>query len=647
MVRVAFFERVTSAGMVRWYPAGGRRSGVDWMESHRGDDHGELVAGNRNAGIAGSLPAMRGLTRRWLLAGADGERETSAELLSRVLRARGLFDQEAIRRFLAPTLKEDLHGHWLLPGVPEAADRLVEFVRAGRKIAIYGDYDVDGITATAILFHAIRQVQADHPVRPYVPHRLEEGYGLNCDALTRLHEEGCELVISVDCGITAVAPAAHARSIGLELIITDHHELPDDGVLPDALLVHPRLPGSAYPFPDLCGAGVAFKLAVQFLQRYYGFAYASQGVLPKNLREFMANLLPLVALGTIADVAPLQDENRVLVREGLRRIPSYPMPGLHALIAASKFASDGTSRVPVIDCERVGFHLAPRLNACGRMGHAEKAVELLTTATAERAREIATFLDARNKERQTEGQRIFEQACAKVESQQMTEPDRRIIVLADDHWHPGIVGIICSRLVERYGRPAILLCGDDQAILRGSGRSIPGFSLHAALGACAAHLERYGGHEMAAGLALKRSAFDAFHEAIRAYALQHISPEDLIPSISIDCDAMLSELDLKVVRSLRDMGPFGRGNRRPVVRFRGVVVDGIRLIGSGSRHLELRVRAEGRNQIMRAIWWGQGAFESELTRGMRLDLVAEPKLDTFGRRESVQLEIRDLCPAEG
>ena len=470
---------------------------------------------------------MRGLTRRWVFRN-PGLRE-DLPLLRRVLGARGLTEAGDIRRFCDPKLL-DLLDPQLLPNIDVAATRLVEAVRRRESIVIYGDYDVDGITASAILYHVIKAVAPTLEVQTYIPHRLDEGYGLNGEALRQLRAAGADLVISVDCGIGAIEPARVARAIGLDLIITDHHRPPEpDGCLPDAVaIVHPRLAGSSYPFGDLCGAGVAFKLAWRFATTWSGSARVGN-----SLQTVLLNMLPLVALGTIADVVPLANENRTMVAFGLRFIKKTPIVGLRALIEASDLMHED------IDSEKVGFVLAPRLNACGRMGHAADAVELLTSATAEQATVIARRLAQFNEERQRTERSMTEDAARMAEDRGMTTDDRRAIVLAHESWHAGVVGIVCSRLVERYGRPTVLLRREGD-LCKGSARSIEGYSIHDALCATASHLSSFGGHDAAAGLTLATGELEAFTAALIEHANAHITIDELTPTLYIDCDAAIT-----------------------------------------------------------------------------------------------------------
>lgn len=577
----------------------------------------------------------RGLTRVWVdrlprNGHADGSRAPAA-LADRVLAARGLDDATEGGSFLNPSLRL-LHDPSLMPGLDRAAERLLAAVRRGEPIAIYGDYDVDGVSATAILFHALRAIDPRADVRTYVPHRLDEGYGLNDAALRRLASEGARVIVSVDCGVTAVEPARAAADAGADLIITDHHEPRGDGVLPDAhAIVHPRLPGSAYPFGDLCGAGVAFKVAWRLCSLASG-----GGRVREDRRALLVELLALAALGAVADVVPLLGENRVIARFGLATLKRSAIVGVRALVEASGL---GGARV---DSEDVGYILGPRLNACGRMGHARDAVELFTTATPDRAAEIARALTRLNDERRAAEARIVDQAAAMAADAGMTGPDRRAIVLAHPEWHAGVLGIACSRLVGRFHRPVILM-QTQGGECRGSGRSVEGFSLHAALSRCASLLTRYGGHEMAAGLTLPEAALSEFAQAFIRDAGDRLAPEDLAGRVTIDCDARLEELTPGAVARLELMAPFGQGNPRPAVRLRDVrVAAPPRALGSGGRHLALQLR-QGPS-LIRAVGWHWGVRAERLASGVRLDAVLAPKLSAWSGTVRVEPEILDVRP---
>lgn len=574
-------------------------------------------------------PLIRGMTRLWR--GVACEVGAGQALITRVLTARGLRDPETAAAFLDPSLKR-LHDPSLMPDLDKAAQRLLRALHDREPIAIYGDYDVDGVTATAILWHTLHALAPDADVRTYVPHRLDEGYGLNEEAIRELAAAGAKVIISVDCGVTAIGPARVARACGVDLIITDHHNLPEDeGALPDAYaVVHPRRPGSRYPFGELCGAGVAFKLA----WRAATMAAGGERVSPK-VREVLLEMLPLASMGVVADVVPLVDENRVIASWGLPRIRASTLEGLRALVRASGL--DGES----IDAEAVGFKLGPRLNACGRMGHAREAVELLTTARGARASEIAQMLTRKNEERRAVEKAILDEAIALAEAAGMTRDERRAIVLSRPGWHPGVVGIVCSRLVERFHRPTILL-GEQDGVCHGSGRSVDGFPLAHAIARCTEHLISHGGHDMAAGLKLQRDSLDAFVEAFTSVANEAIRPDQLHGRASFDCDATIAELSGDVVRELRRLGPFGRENPPITLRMASVRVEGrAQTMGRENLHLSMHVRDANGSRPMRVVGWQWGRRVAEFAPGTPLDLLLRPGISKFGGSPRVECELVD------
>ncbi len=578
---------------------------------------------------------MQGLTRRWVFRDPAATAEMDRmPLPKRILHARGLRDPDVLRQFCEPKLT-DLYDPELMPGLEMAATRLVAAVRSGESIAIYGDYDVDGITASAIVYHTVKAVAPESDIRIYIPHRIDEGYGLNGDALRHLRAGGVDLVVSVDCGITAIEPARVARSIGLDLIITDHHNLPaSDGAIPEALaVVHPRLPGSEYPFGELCGAGIAFKLAWRFATIWSGSRRVGS-----SLQQMLLNLLPLAALGTIADMVPLVGENRTIATFGLRWIRQTPIVGLRALIEEADLMDAD------IDSEKVGFILAPRLNACGRMGHAAEAVHMLTAASPAKARAIAGRLTALNRERQQTERSVAEHAAELATDAGMTKDDRRAIVLAHESWHTGVLGIACTRLCERFSRPVVLLKRQGD-LCKGSARSIKGYSIYDALRACSDRLQSFGGHDAAAGLSLATTDLPAFVEALIAHANAHLSPRQLTPTALIDCNAAIGELDFDSVRQIRALAPFGRDNPRPTLRLPdATLADSPRPVGAQGRHLIMNLRSgePAPHRWLRSVWFNAGALAATLAPGMQLEALIEPKINTYKGRTSVEAELRDV-----
>lgn len=591
----------------------------------------------------------RGSKARWVWRnpGAASGGVGAGDLVERVLLARGI-EAGAQGAFLEPSLRQ-LHEPSLMADMDRAAARMLEALKRRERITIYGDYDVDGVTATAILYHTLRAIDPAAQVESYVPHRLEEGYGLNRAAIEAIAGSGVGLIVSVDCGVTAVEPAKAAKAAGVDLIITDHHNTPAKGeAWPEAYaIVHPRrsVEGrAAYPFGELSGAGVAYKLAWRLATMSCGTERVSEG-----LRAVLLEMLAFAALGTVADAVPLVGENRVIARHGLGRVKHSKVEGLRALVEASGLSGEN------VDAEDAGFLLAPRLNACGRLGHAREAVELFTTASGERAQEIAAQLSALNDQRRAMERRMADQACELAEAAGMHRDEKRAIVLASPEWHAGVIGIVCSRLVERYHRPTILMQEKDGEC-HGSGRSIDGFSLHAALACCAGHLSSWGGHDMAAGLRLSAAKLGAFQDAFIAAANEKLTPTDLTLVLAIDARASVEELTERAVRRLEMLEPFGRGNPRPRVLVEGLRIDeSPKLMGTGGKHLSLRVRdvrgagdggggKPGRS--MRLVAWNWGDKVEQFARGMTIRAVVGPKINSWNGVTSVEGEIEDLDVCE-
>lgn len=609
------------------------------------NNHRRAAAAPHRAGRA-SCPSATGgnaidaalsiLNRRWLVARPharrdDVARETGVDpLIAQLLLNREIDNAAAARRFLAPSFKE-LDPPATLANAGLAAARLVSAARAGRRIVIYGDYDVDGITASAILWHVLRKAGAEP--RCYVPSRFEEGYGLSSAALERLAADGAELVISVDCGVTAVAEARRARELGLELIISDHHA--PRALLPDALLVHPTAAVPVCPNPHLSGAGVALKIAWAIALELSGGERVAE--------PFVGPLMEatgLAALGLIADVVPLVGENRIIASHGLRNLGTTQNPGLQALISVA-----GLSNKQKYDDYDVGFALAPRLNAIGRMGHAIEAVELLTTADHSRALAIARRLDGLNRERRQVEKDIVAQAESMVVERGYDRDGCRGIVLASQDWHVGVVGIVASRIVERFHRPTVLIAL-EAGLGQGSARSVKHFPLHEALAACAAHLESHGGHAMAAGLRIRAERLDAFTAAFQREAANRLTPTDLQPVLHLDDEIPLAALTPALVSQMEHMAPFGIGNRRP--KFSSVdleLAEEPETVGVGAAHLRFAIRESspgGRAAtVRRAIAFGLGGRRQELADRRRVRIAFEPKLNTWNGQTRVELHVLD------
>ncbi len=549
-------------------------------------------------------------------------------VLAQLLLNRGIDAPAAARGFLEASLK-GLHDPALLPGATDAAERIVRAIEQKRRIVIYGDYDVDGVTGSSILIECLKLAGGEPKF--YVPHRLEEGYGLNSAALEHLRrDEHADLVVTVDCGIASTEQARVARELGLELVITDHHEFARE--LPAAdCIVHPRLPGGNYPFGGLSGAGVAFKLAWAIAQRLSG----AQRVTPQ-FREFLLQAVSLAALGTVADVVPLHDENRVLVRHGLVSLKERPSIGLRELMATSDLTN-----AEKLSAEDIAFNLAPRINAAGRLGQARLAVELLTTRNETRARELARFLAGQNEQRQTLERRIYREAKDLVEAQYDLGRDRAIVLGRTD-WHAGVIGIVAGRLVERFWRPTILISLGDE-IGQGSGRAIPGFNLHEALHACGESLESFGGHAAAAGLKIRPENLPRFREAFVAYAASRIVDDDLVECLRIDAEVPLGDITPRLVHSIENLAPFGAGNRRPLLMAAAVTLsEPPRAMGGGERHLSFRIRQDG--PVVRAVGFGMAERAAELKPGQRYDVAFSPHINTYQGFTRVDLHIKDFRP---
>jgi single-stranded-DNA-specific exonuclease len=547
-------------------------------------------------------------------------------VVAQLLINRHLANPEDAIRFLRAPLT-GLHEPALLPGVKDAAERLFAAAQARRRICVYGDYDVDGVSGTSVLLQALRLLNAD--VEFYVPNRLE-GYGLNVEALRGIAGGGAQVVVTVDCGIASVAEAEEARRLGLELIVTDHHE-PKERLPEAAVLVHPRLQNGAYPFGGLSGAGVAFKLAWALCQQACG----GEKVTPR-FRDCLLDAVGLVALGTVADVVPLHDENRIFVRHGLARLKQGNSEGLKALLQAANLSAKAA-----LSATDIGYSIAPRLNAAGRLGSARLAVELLTTSSPQRAADLARFLEEQNVKRQAVERDIYKEARAQAEEQDGAGAPA--LVLASSRWHAGLIGIVAGRLMDAYGRPVLLIAlGKDEAPGCGSGRSVPGLRLHEALRDCAEYLLSHGGHATAAGFKILPAAVEAFRERFWEVASRSFTAGPPAPKLVIDAEIPLSALTPGLIESMKQLEPYGAGNPQPLFLAGDLQVVGEpRRVGGGERHLSFRVRQGGRD--LKAIAFGMGERAAELMSAEgKVCLVFTPRINEWQGWRSVELEVRDL-----
>lgn len=569
------------------------------------------------------------MLKQWELKNIDAgtatvlAREVPAHpLIAQILAARGINHSDAARTFLAPALSAMLDPY-LLSGLKAAVSRLLMARHNQEVICIYGDYDVDGITGTALLVSFLRTV--GFTCHYFIPNRFDDGYGLNNDAIQRIIAIGATLIVSVDCGITAVEEALFCRQQGVDLIIVDHHD-PHGKMIPDACaVINPLQPGCEYPFKSLAGVGVAFNLLVALRS-----ALRDDGAFAKGTEPDLREWLDLVALGTIADVMPLVSQNRMYAHFGLKQLSNSARPGIQSLKQVAGVKGD-------VSCGQVGFRLAPRLNAAGRMESAVPGVDLLLSMNPSETVSIATDLDAANAERQAIERRMFDEAIEMVETAG-DYPARRSIVLASDGWHQGVVGIVASRLVERYYRPTILIALTEDGLAKGSGRSIPGFHLLDAIGPCAQHLERFGGHCYAAGVGLKADCIAGFAEAFEAEAGRILTDDDLVPRLNIDAEARPEEITKELAQELKRLEPFGAGNPEPVLMLRGMTVTEQRVVGDG--HLKLRLTRDGRSFSAIAF-----RMAKQDTAGL-MDIAFFPEMNEWNNSSTLQLRIKDMRPAE-
>ena len=539
------------------------------------------------------------------------EKFNISELLATVLVNRNIVEEKDVELFLNPT-RNDFHDPYLMPDMRQAVDRIVKAIENKEKTMIYGDYDVDGITSITVLSRFFKERGLE--VGSYIPNRLDEGYGLNKEAIKQIADEGYKLIITVDCGISGVEEVAYAYELGMEVIITDHHEPLEE--LPKAVaVIDCKRKDNNYPFNSLAGVGVAFKL-IQAL-----------GIELKLEEKEYLKFLDIVCIGTISDIVPLIDENRVIAKLGLKLVEVTKSPGVRSLLNAAAYKE--------VNSNTVSFGIAPRINACGRMGHERDALDLFLTENIVEANRITEKLNEYNKKRQDIEKKIFEEAIGKIESENLKE--NNALVVGAEEWHHGVIGIVASKITELYFKPSILICfeGEDG---KGSGRSIPGFDLHAALCSSSKYLEKYGGHEMAVGLSLKKENFEEFKKIFEEIA-KEANTEEIVPVIKIDKEINLKDITLENVKSLKLLEPFGESNKTPIFIYKNLRIDSIRALSEG-KHLKLTLK-DG-NTIVNAIGFNMGKYSEEYLIGDRIDVIGVLETNTFNGIESVQINMKDL-----
>ncbi|MBS6546129.1 MAG: single-stranded-DNA-specific exonuclease RecJ [Butyricicoccus pullicaecorum] len=563
--------------------------------------------------------------KKWVTAAPDLEAARSlsetcgfSPLAAVALCARGVDTPEKAQCFLATGI-DGLYDPMRLRDMDKAVAAIRKAIGQQEKIIVFGDYDVDGITATCVLLRYLRSIGADADY--YIPNRLSEGYGLSCAAMDALYEQGVRLIVTVDSGVTAFEETAYAKQLGIRMVITDHHECRDE--LPDAeAVVNPRRSDCTYPFAELAGVGVAFKLIC-----------ALAG--PENLERVLNQYADLVALGTVADVMPIVGENRIIVAAGLRRLAETNNLGLEMLLRESGQKSRR------LTASVISFILAPRINAAGRMGNTEQAVELFLTDNPVRAQELAALLCEQNKERQAAENEILQQALAVLRKEYNPVEDK-IIVLAGEGWHHGVIGIVSSRICDRYACPTILIAVDGE-VGKGSGRSMAGFNLFEALSDSAPLLEKFGGHELAAGLTIPKKNIEEFKARVHAYADAHIHPGDLMPLVHIDCAITPAYITESSVEGLSALEPFGMKNPQPVFSMENLYVEDITPISS-DRHVRLTLTKDGVSYT--AMLFGTGAGGCGFAQGNFVDAAFHLEINEYRGRKTVQLVLKDIRLSE-
>ena len=545
------------------------------------------------------------------LVNAICEKYNLNKVIGKIIVNRHVVNDEDVRIFITPT-RDDFHNPFLFKGMDIAVDRIIKAINNKEKILIYGDYDVDGITSTTVLKKYLmdRGISVD----TYIPNRLHEGYGLNKKAIDTIKERNIDLIITVDCGISAIEEVDYAVRLGMDIIVTDHHEVGEK--LPNALaVIDAKRKDNTYPFRALAGVGVVFKL-IQALS-------IKLEIKPEEYLKY----LDLVCVGTISDIVPLEGENRTIAKLGLMLIKVTRNLGLRELIKSSGYKE--------IDSNTISFGVAPRINACGRMGHEEEALKLFLAEDLESATKITKELNEYNTLRQSTEKAIYEEAVQQIEKNHLDENNS--IVLGGKGWHHGVIGIVSSKVTDKYYKPSILLSFEDN-IAKGSGRSVPGFDLYEGLAKCEDLLEKYGGHSMAVGLTLKKENLENFKERFEQIAKEK-NIKELVPIIYIDDELKLKDINMDLVKSISILEPFGEANKVPLFLIRNLKIDSIRALSEG-RHLKLTLRDE--NFVINAIGFELGYLAEEYRIGDRIDVVGTLEINSFNGFSSIQINMKDI-----
>lgn len=559
------------------------------------------------------------MNKKWQICEVDKEKVEKlkskygiSELLATILVNKNITTQKEIEEFLNPT-RNDFFDPFLINDMDIAVERIRKAIETQEKVIIYGDYDVDGITSITVLKSFLKDVGLD--VDYYIPNRLEEGYGLNKNAIDEIAKNKYTLMITVDCGISAIEEVNYANSLGIEVIVTDHHEPGEE--LPKALaVIDNKRKDSKYPFRELAGVGVAFKVSQALAQ--------SMNVKEEEYLKY----LDIVCVGTISDIVPLISENRVITKLGIKLLKQTRNTGLKAIINSSGYSQ--------INSTTISFGVAPRINACGRMGKAEQALKLLLSKDIYEVNKLTQELNNYNRERQEIEKEIFESVLNKIEQNNLDK--NRTIVVGGEGWHHGVIGIVSSKITEKYFKPSILLSFEEDGTGKGSGRSIPGFDLHEALMKCENCLEKFGGHSMAVGLTLKKDKFEQFYEEFEKVAKEN-KTENIVPIINVDAKIELNEIDKTVVEDLKQLEPFGEANKMPVFALKNIRIDSIRALSEG-KHLKLTLRDN--SQIINAIGFNIGELANEYKIGDKVDLAGVLEINTFNGIDNLQINIKDI-----